>query len=172
MNRVLMEKVRVMLIQSKLPHRFWAEALNTAVHVHNLSPSRLLGDKTPREMFTGKKPNVAYLRSFGCTAYAHVPKEQRKKLDPKSKKCIFMGYGQSTKGYRLYDIEKKGIILSRDVVFVEQKFEGLDKIADPAENTELCPYFDLNINDEKSQNQEPNEESQNQEHLTQRRVPG
>ena len=167
LNRVLMEKVRAMLIQSKLPHRFWAEALNTAVHVHNLSPSWLLGDKTPREMFTGKKPNVAYLRSFGCTAYAHVPKEQRKKLDPKSKKCIFMGYGQSTKGYRLYDIEKKGIILSRDVVFVEQKFEGLDKIADPAENTELCPYLDLNTNDEKSQNQEPDEESQNQEHLIQ-----
>ena len=137
LNRVLMEKVRAMLIQSKLPHRFWAEALNTAVHVHNLSPSRLLGDKTPREMFTGKKPNVAYLRSFGCTAYAHIPKEQRKKLDPKSKKCIFMGYGQSTKGYRLYDIEKKGIILSRDVVFVEQKFEGLEKTADPDENTEF-----------------------------------
>ena len=74
---------------------------------------------------------------------------------------------QRTKGYRLYDIEKKGIILSRDVVFVEQKFEGLDKIADPAENTELCPYLDLNTNDEKSQNQEPDEESQNQEHLIQ-----
>ena len=105
-------------------------------------------------MFTGKKPNVAYLRSFGCTAYAHVPKEQRKKLDPKSKKCIFMGYGQSTKGYRLYDIEKKGIILSRDVVFVEQKFEGLDKTPDPVENTELCPYLDLNTNDEEKENQE------------------
>ena len=73
LNRVLIEKVRTMLVQSRLPHSFWAEALNTAVHVHNLSPSRVLGDKTPRELFTGKKPNVAYLRSFGCTAFVHVP---------------------------------------------------------------------------------------------------
>ena len=35
LNRVLIEKVRTMLVQSRLPHSFWAEALNTAVHVHN-----------------------------------------------------------------------------------------------------------------------------------------
>ena len=93
LNRVLIEKVRSMLVQSRLPQRFWAEALNTAVHVHNLSPSRVLSDKTPRELFTGRKPNVSYLKSFGCTAFAHIPKDERKKLDPKSKKCIFMGYG-------------------------------------------------------------------------------
>ena len=82
-----------------------------------------------------------------------------------------MGYGQSTKGYRLYDIEKKGIILSRDVIFVELKFEGLDKTADPVENTELCPHLDLNTDNEDSQNQEQDEE--NQEHITQpKRVPG
>ena len=39
LNRVLIEKVRTMLVQSRLLHSFWAEALNTAVHVHNLSPS-------------------------------------------------------------------------------------------------------------------------------------
>ena len=108
LNRVLIEKARTMLVQSRLPHSFWAEALNTAVHVHNLSPSRVLGDKTLRELFTGKKPNVAYLRSFGCTAFVHVPKDARNKLDPKSTECIFMGYGQTSKGYRVYDPEKKG----------------------------------------------------------------
>ena len=85
LNRFLIEKVQTMLVQSRLPHSFWAEALNIAVHVHNLSLSRVLGDKTPRELFTGKKPNVAYLRSFGCTAFVHVPKDARNKLDPKSK---------------------------------------------------------------------------------------
>ena len=95
LNRVLIEKVRTMLEQSRLPHSFWAEA----VHVHNLSPSRVLGDKAPRELFMGKKPNVAYLRSFGCTVFAHVSKDVRNKLNPKSTKCIFMGYGQTSKGY-------------------------------------------------------------------------
>ena len=60
LNRVLIEKVRTMLVKSRLPHSFWAKDLNTAVHVHNLSLSRVSGDKTPRELFRDKKPNVAY----------------------------------------------------------------------------------------------------------------
>ena len=40
---------------------------------------------------------------FGCSAYTHVPKDERKKLDPKAKKCIFLGYGTVRKGYGLYD---------------------------------------------------------------------
>lgn len=53
LNRILIEKVRIMLVHSRLPQSFWAEALNTAVQVHNLSPSRVFGDMTPRELFTG-----------------------------------------------------------------------------------------------------------------------
>ena len=143
LNRLLMEKVRTMLVQSKLPHSFWAEALNTAVHVHNISPSRVLGDNTPRELLTGRKPNVSYLKCFGCTAFVHIPKDQRKKLDPKSRKCIFIGYGQTSKGYRLYDFEKKGIILSRDVIFDESKFEGLrHKGNNSFETRDLFPLLD------------------------------
>ena len=113
-----------MLVQSRLPHSFWAEALNTAVHVHNLRPSRVLGDKTLRELFTGKKPNVAFLRSFGCTAFVHVPKDARNKLDPKSTKCIFMGYGQTLKGYRVYDPGKKRVFLIRNVVLLSGNLKG------------------------------------------------
>jgi len=47
---------------------------------------------TPKEKFTGKKPDVSHLRVFGCIAYVHVPDEKRSKLDPKVEKCIFIGY--------------------------------------------------------------------------------
>lgn len=65
-------------------------------------------------------------RVFGCQAFVHIPKDERKKLDSKSKKCVFMGYGATTKGYRLYDPLRKKIIHSRDMIFNEQKY-GFDE---------------------------------------------
>ena len=56
---------------------------------------------------------------FGCDAYVHVPKGQRRKLDPKLKKHIFVGYNSVSTGYRLYDPDTHSIVLSRDVVFDE-----------------------------------------------------
>ena len=54
--------------------------------------------------------------------FAYVPKELRKKIDLKSKKCIFLGYGESGEmGYRLWDLECKKIICNHDVVFNEKK---------------------------------------------------
>ena len=60
---------------------------------------------------------------FGCSAYIHVPKDERKKLDPKAKKCTFLGYGTSRKGYRLYDWKTSCIIHSRDVE-LSRGYEG------------------------------------------------
>ena len=54
---------------------------------------------------------------FGCDAYVHVPKGQQTKLDPKSKKHIFVRYNPVSTGYRLYDLDIDSIVLSRDVVF-------------------------------------------------------
>jgi hypothetical protein len=45
----------------------------------------------------------------------HIPDDKRWKLDSKSKRCIFVGYSDSTKAYKLYDEEVRDIIISRDV---------------------------------------------------------
>ena len=124
MNRTLQECVRTMLSESNLPKHFWAEALNTANYIKNRSPTNALINKTPYEAWNGKKPNVDHLKVFGCTAYAHVPKDERKKLDSKAKKCIFLGYGSNVKGYRLYDVKSRKVIISRDVIFNENEFHG------------------------------------------------
>ena len=76
---------------------------------------------TPFEAWTKEKPKVDHLRVFGCDAFAHISKDERKKLDSKSRKCILVGYGQETKGYRLYDPKRERIIYSRDVKFNEVK---------------------------------------------------
>ena len=52
-------------------------------------------------------------------AYAHIPKDERRKLDTKARKCVLLGYGEETKGYRLYDVAEKKVLHSRDVRFNE-----------------------------------------------------
>lgn len=119
LNRTLIETSRCMLTSSQLPKKFWAETLSTAVYVKNRSPVAALSDMTPYEAFTGKKPSVKHFRVFGCACYAHIPKEERKKLDFKAKLCIFLGYCSTVKGYRLYNVNTGKVLLSRDVVFDE-----------------------------------------------------
>ena len=93
MNRTIQEKVRSLLSMAGLSDAFWAKAVMTAVHLINCAPSVSLGFKVPEEVWTGSPPLYGHLRVFGCEAYVHVPKEKCSKLDPKSKKCIFLGYG-------------------------------------------------------------------------------
>jgi hypothetical protein len=76
---------------------------------------------TPEEAWSGEKPSVHHFKVFGCLAFAHIPDSQRTKLDDKSIKCIHLGVSEESKAYKLYDPEKKKIIISRDVVFEERK---------------------------------------------------
>jgi hypothetical protein len=102
------------------------EALSTAAYLHNRSPTKGVTDMTPFEAWSGRKPEVKHLRSFGCAAYAHIPKDERKKFDPKAKKCVLLGYGTETMGYRLYDPESCKVIYSRNVKFNKNEF-GIEK---------------------------------------------
>eukprot|EP00253_Pinus_taeda_P025779 PITA_25779 len=121
MNKMLMERARSMLSGAGLGQEFWAEAVDTACYLVNRSPSSALDEKTPQEVWTGKKPSLSHLRVFGCDAYVHVPKEKRTKLDSKSEKCIFIGYKDGLKGYKLWNPVTRKVVYSRDVVFREVK---------------------------------------------------
>ena len=71
LNRTLIETVRAMLSSSRLPRKFWAEALSTAVYLKNRSYTKAVLDMTPHEAWSGSKPNVKHLRVFGCIAYSY-----------------------------------------------------------------------------------------------------
>ena len=116
-----------MLADSNLPHRFWAEALSTCVYLWNRSNTKALKGLTPCEAWSDTKPDVSLLCIFGCSAYAHVPKSERHKLDSKVRKCVLLGYGTTQNGYRLYDLEHMKVIHSRDVVFDETSMPGIQK---------------------------------------------
>ena len=138
MNRTLLERVRCLLAESKLPKTFWGEALLTAAHVINMTPTVVLDGDVPDAVWKGKPPTYNHLKVFGCKAYVHVPKDERSKLDVKSKPCIFVGYGQDKFGYRLYDPAAKKLIRSRDVVFMEnQTIEDLKKVDSQAQDDSI-----------------------------------
>jgi hypothetical protein len=95
------------------------EAIDTARYLVNMSPSLVLFDVTLNEVCLGKRPSVSHLKVFGCDAFVHVPKEKRSKLDKKAIKCIFIGYKEGMKGYKLWDPTSRRTMYSRDVVFRE-----------------------------------------------------
>ncbi|KAG8503716.1 hypothetical protein CXB51_001714 [Gossypium anomalum] len=103
MNRTIMEKVRCMLSNANLPKSFWAEVASTACFLINRSPSIAIEKKTPQEI-------------FGCPAYAHV---DNGKLEPRSIKCVFLGYKAGVTVYKLWCPENRKVVISRDVVFDE-----------------------------------------------------
>ena len=74
-----------MLSEAKLPNHYWGEALYTVVHVLNLTPTVALNSEVPDKIWFGKNVKYDHLRVFGCKAFMHIPKDERSKLDAKSK---------------------------------------------------------------------------------------
>ena len=85
-----------------------------------LQSSNPLDGGIPEEAWIGKKVNYSFMKNFGCEAFVHVDKENRTKLDAKSHKCTFIGYGIDDYGYRLWDFQNLKIIRSRDVILNEK----------------------------------------------------
>ena len=81
-NWTLLNIVRCFLIESQLPSFLWAEAVQAACIIINLRPSKQRPDKTPDELFSGIKPDISRLRTFGATTYVFDTKPTKSKLDP------------------------------------------------------------------------------------------
>eukprot|EP00253_Pinus_taeda_P019015 PITA_19015 len=64
MNRTLMERARSMLSGAGLGQEFWAEAVETTSYLVNRSPSSMLEDKTPHEVWAARKPSLSHLRGY------------------------------------------------------------------------------------------------------------
>lgn len=108
-----------MICEANMPKEFWNEAVRVAAYILNRSPISER-DKTASEIWHQKRPNVSNIKVFGCVAFIHIPNELRSKMDDKAEKCVLVVYTNT--GYRLWNIEKKKIVVSRNVVFNEKKY--------------------------------------------------
>ena len=75
---------------------------------------------TPYELWFGKKPKLSFLKVWGCDAY--VKKLQPDKLEPKSKKCVFIEYPKEIVGYTFYHRSKGKIFVAKSGSFLEKEF--------------------------------------------------
>lgn len=143
MNRTIVEMARYMLNESGLPNTLWAEAVETVSYIRNRVESAATKGTTPFELFWKIKPNLQHVRIFGCDAVALAKGANRRKFNPKGRKCRLIGYSSSQKGYRLL-AENGTIIISRAVKFLNEDDEkgGIDIVGDQPKPQETTTQSD------------------------------
>ena len=118
-----------MLFESKLPHKYWFEAFLTANYLVNLLPSSDLdvADKSPYQKQHGKATDYLALRTFGCAYFPTLRDYAANKFDPRSLRCVFLGYNAWYKGYRCLYPPTGRVYISRHVVFDEGSYPFAEK---------------------------------------------
>uniref|UniRef100_A0A2N9H173 CCHC-type domain-containing protein n=1 Tax=Fagus sylvatica TaxID=28930 RepID=A0A2N9H173_FAGSY len=151
---------RCLRLNAELPKIFWAEAVDMACYIINRSPRVALDGKVAEEVWTGQEVDYSFMRIFGCPAYVHISGEDRSKLDPKSKKCIFLGFKKGVKGYKLWDPVAQKVVISRDVVFDEKSMtkafkEEKSQAAESSNNIGRSTVQDSTRSDRPKRNKRP-----------------
>jgi hypothetical protein len=113
----ILNVARALLFQSKLPKQFWCYAVSHAVFLINRVSTPLLDHKTPYQLLYDSLPDLKLFKVFGSLCYASTLMSHRSKLDPRARKCCFLGYKSGFKGSVLFDLHSKEIFISRHVIF-------------------------------------------------------
>ena len=127
--------VNAMLSYSGLSKGYWGEAMLTACYILNRVPNKT-NKITPYELWKKRKPNLKYLKVWGCRAIVKVPEPKRKKLGERGIECVFLGYAENSKAYRFMVIESNDsypintVIESRDAIFQESRFTSIQNCKD------------------------------------------
>ena len=103
----LLNVAQALYFQSQVPLSFWSDCVLTAVFLINRNPSPLLHHKSPYELLYHKPVDYSSFKVFGCMAFASTVTAHRIKFDPRAHPCVFLGYPNGMKAYRLYDLHTK-----------------------------------------------------------------
>nr|GEU60474.1 retrovirus-related Pol polyprotein from transposon TNT 1-94 [Tanacetum cinerariifolium] len=120
-NKTLIEAVRTMLADSKLPVTFWAEAVNTACYVQNRVLVNKSQNKTPYKLFNGRTPAIGFLKPFGCHVMILNTFDHLGKFEAKGDEGYFIGYSMSSKAFRVFNKRTKRVEENLHVDFLENK---------------------------------------------------
>ncbi|KAJ0466424.1 putative RNA-directed DNA polymerase [Helianthus annuus] len=128
-NRIILEMTRAMLLESHVPTSWWPEAVASSIYLINRLPTKILNFETPLDnmsKFVRIPPEHSLEpKIFGCSVFANIPKINRTKLGklgPCAKKCIFVGYGITQKGYRCYNPKTHHMYTTMDCEFLESEY--------------------------------------------------
>jgi hypothetical protein len=121
-HKHIVEVGLALLAHASIPLKLWDEAFATAAYLINRTPSKVIDFMTPYERLFHKKPDYKFLRVFGCACWPNLRPYNTHKLAFRSKRCVFLGYSSSHKGYKCLDVSTGRVYISRDVIFDEGVF--------------------------------------------------
>ena len=139
-NRTLKDMMRSMMSRSNLPEYFWGEVIKIANYILNRVPSKSV-PKTPFELWTSRKPSLNHFQVWGCPAEVRLYNPQKKKLDPRTVRCYFIGYLDHFKGYKFYNPTHAQIIVES----LTAKFLELDVADFPNSQVPLLKELEQRI---------------------------
>ncbi|KAL6182252.1 hypothetical protein ACLB2K_043675 [Fragaria x ananassa] len=146
-NRQLLEVVRASLFGMNVPVEYWGEAVTSATYLINRTPSRVIECQNPLQQLQKlllilSLPNLEP-RVFGCTVYVHIPKQQRSKLDPRARKCIFGSFRVFPSGERSREGNSQNLFAFEELEALESRFgiENSTGIMEPekSRNPDVSP---------------------------------
>nr|GEV89948.1 ribonuclease H-like domain-containing protein [Tanacetum cinerariifolium] len=108
-NRTLIEAVRTMLVDSKLPTTFWAKAVNTACYVLNRALVIKPHNKTPYELICGRPPLIDFMKPFGCPVTILNTRDSLRKFDGKADEGFFCQDSVVDAGKKATEVDKSRV---------------------------------------------------------------
>ncbi|GJV76150.1 retrovirus-related pol polyprotein from transposon TNT 1-94 [Tanacetum coccineum] len=105
----------------------------------NLKGKIIGKEKTPYEIFRGRKPSLEYFKVFGSKFFILNTKDYLTKFDPKSHEGVFLGYSQNSKAY---------VVLNKHTMKVEESFNVTLNESPPP--TKLSPLVDDDVGEEEA----------------------
>ena len=120
----IMNKCRTLMIAANMPRNLWDFGVLTVVYLNNRVPTKVLNWKSPLKVLEAKFPNIQQRenlkpRIFGSVGYLLSHDVYKDKLSPQAHRCVFIGYSNTQKGYKLYHPSTKRVFVSKDVTFDE-----------------------------------------------------
>lgn len=147
-NRTLLDMTRTLIANSKLPKTIWGEAIKTAVYLNN-RVARRGKDKTPFELFTGRKPDLSHLVSFGCEAQTLIKDRRLGKFDERTENVFVIGYTNRRNTYRVIKTDLQTIKETCDIIFAKHhhqvKFENVQTKQFELQEVELIDKTERDI---------------------------
>ncbi|CAA7057520.1 unnamed protein product [Microthlaspi erraticum] len=138
-HRHILNVSRSIMFQAHLPIQFWGECVLAEAHLINRTPLTLLNGKTQYELLYNEPLPFSKLKVFGCLCYAHNVSRDKDKFGERSRRCVFVGYPNGHKAWRVFDLETEEYFFSRDVVFHENEFP----FSSPPKATEALPIVSI-----------------------------
>jgi transposase InsO family protein len=142
-NRTILDKARSMLLTSRLPKQYWAEAINSACLISNMLATPSRSNHSPFELWTKSSAPIHRIRTFGCKAFINVPKDDRTwKLGTKGDIGILIGFENDGSTFRILRLRDRKLVRTRHARFDETSFPSLSDCQAFCNDDDKEIYFD------------------------------